>query len=154
MRLCPRGVIGEICIGGRGVALGYRNAPELTKTAFRMHPRFGRIYRTGDLGKADADGCIHILGRKDHQIKINGFRVETGEIEHVLEESRRIERAAVVYDKEQNSLTGYIKPAVRPVNAPEIWRAESLFDEMRMASNDRICALMTGSDEEIGRAHV
>ncbi|WP_281672367.1 non-ribosomal peptide synthetase [Pseudoramibacter alactolyticus] len=147
MRLCPRGVTGEICIGGRGVALGYRNAPELTKTAFRMHPRFGRIYRTGDLGKADADGCIHILGRKDHQIKINGFRVETGEIEHVLEESRRIERAVVVYDKGQNSLTGYIKPAVRPVNAPEIWRAESLFDEMRMASNDRIRALMTGSDE-------
>jgi pyochelin synthetase len=85
---CPPAVVGEIYIGGDGVAQGYLNRPELNSTKFISDPfstgTGRRLYRTGDLGRYLPDGNIEFLGRIDQQIKINGFRVELGEIETSL----------------------------------------------------------------------
>ncbi len=92
----PLHVPGEIHIGGAGVALGYWDDPERTAAAFFVHPRTGeRLYRTGDLGRRLPDGSLEFLGRTDFQVKINGHRVELGEIEAALESHPGIARAAV-----------------------------------------------------------
>ena len=96
----PVGVVGEIYIGGVGVASGYLNRPELTaerfvRDPFNAAPR-ARIYRTGDLGRYLPDGNIEFLGRNDFQVKIRGFRIELGEIEARLLEHPRIREAAVL----------------------------------------------------------
>ncbi|MGW6603195.1 non-ribosomal peptide synthetase [Streptomyces sp. NPDC055036] len=81
----PVGVTGEIHIGGMGVAQGYLGDPGRTAERFPLHPVTGeRIYRTGDLGRYLPGGDIEILGREDFQVKINGYRVELGEIEAAL----------------------------------------------------------------------
>ncbi|MDD5286358.1 MAG: amino acid adenylation domain-containing protein, partial [Desulfuromonadaceae bacterium] len=84
--IVPIGVWGEICIGGQGVARGYWNRPELTADRFIPHPvRSGeRIYRTGDLGRFLPDGTVQCGGRMDNQVKVRGYRIETGEIEQTL----------------------------------------------------------------------
>jgi non-ribosomal peptide synthetase-like protein len=83
---------GEICIGGAGVARGYVNRPDLTATKFVETP-FGRLYRSGDLGRFAPDGEIEFLGRIDTQVKLRGFRVELSEIEAVLAEHPAVECA-------------------------------------------------------------
>ncbi|MFI9275599.1 amino acid adenylation domain-containing protein [Kitasatospora sp. NPDC052896] len=93
----PDGVVGEIYLGGAGVARGYLGRPGLTAAAFLPDPyAAGRLYRTGDLGRCAADGRLELLGRADHQVKIRGHRIEPGEIEAVLLASPRV-RAAVVH---------------------------------------------------------
>ena len=79
-------VAGEVFIGGDGLARGYLNRPELTQAAFLDDPfRPGaRMYRTGDRGWLDADGCLHFQGRLDRQVKSRGYRIELGEIEAAL----------------------------------------------------------------------
>ncbi|UJR87255.1 MULTISPECIES: non-ribosomal peptide synthetase [Sandaracinus] len=79
----PIGVAGEIVVGGDALALGYLNRPELTEAAFVADPFVPRgvLYRTGDIGCWLPDGTLRFLGRRDHQVKIRGLRVETGEIE-------------------------------------------------------------------------
>ncbi len=96
--LLPLGVIGELCVGGDGVARGYLNNPELTGEKFRDSPfRKGeRVYRTGDLTRFREEGTIEFLGRIDHQIKIRGHRVELGEIENHLLKMDQIKEAVVV----------------------------------------------------------
>lgn len=100
MDICPAGVQGEICIGGIGVAKGYCNDEERTSHSFINHPKLGYLYRTGDYGRFDREGYIVFLGRKDFQVKINGYRVELGEIEKCLRKVDGIVDAAVSYDKE------------------------------------------------------
>ena len=79
----PIGIVGELYIGGAQVGLGYLNREELTKERFINNPYdFGKLYRTGDLAKWNDDGTILFLGRIDHQVKINGIRIEPGEIEN------------------------------------------------------------------------
>ena len=94
-RDCPDWVPGELWIGGAGVAQGYRGNPGLTAERF---PEVAgvRWYRTGDLGRYWPDGNLEFLGRLDHQVKINGFRVELGEIEVALQTHPRISGAIVV----------------------------------------------------------
>jgi amino acid adenylation domain-containing protein len=92
----PVWVPGELHIGGAGVALGYWNDPERTAASFVTDPHTGqRLYRTGDLGRYLPDGSIEFLGRQDFQVKINGHRVELGEIEAALEAHPGVARAAV-----------------------------------------------------------
>jgi amino acid adenylation domain-containing protein len=99
-RLQESGEIGEICIGGAGVALGYFNDPELTSRYFvdaHLHGRGTvRLYRTGDLGRWNDCGKLDFLGRMDHQVKVNGFRVELEEIEKVLQRCPGVRDAAVL----------------------------------------------------------
>ena len=96
----PIGVCGEICIGGAGVARGYLERPSLTAEAFIPNPfgpRFGeRLYKTGDLARYLPDGRIKYLGRKDSQIKLNGYRIELKEIEAVILEHSAVQDAAVI----------------------------------------------------------
>jgi len=95
-RPVPPGVVGELCIGGAGVALGYVGDPERTAQAFVDGGPLGRLYRTGDLGRHGPDGVLEFLGRRDRQVKVNGFRVEIGEIESVLREDPTVEDVHVV----------------------------------------------------------
>jgi thioesterase domain-containing protein/acyl carrier protein len=97
----PPGEVGEIYIGGRGLARGYRGRPDLTAERFVLDP-FGppdsRMYRTGDLGRLLPDGRFECLGRIDHQVKIRGFRVELGEIEAALRGAPGVDEVVVVAD--------------------------------------------------------
>ncbi|WP_327000782.1 amino acid adenylation domain-containing protein [Dactylosporangium sp. NBC_01737] len=114
----PAGTVGELYIGGAGVAVGYLGRCALTAGRFVPDP-FGtvpgaRLYRTGDLARRHPGGRIEILGRTDHQVKIRGFRVEPGEVETVLAAHDTV-RAAVVHpvaDAAGNlRLVGYVQPA-------------------------------------------
>jgi amino acid adenylation domain-containing protein len=105
LELVPVGVPGELLIGGKGVTQGYLNRPELTQENFVENPLEGFqgkcIYHTGDLARYLPDGRIQLLGRKDHQIKLRGFRIEVGEIEKVLENHDAIRQAVVILREDQ-----------------------------------------------------
>jgi len=96
----PRGVAGELCIGGFALARGYLNNAEITAEKFVPDPfsqqEGERLYRTGDLVRYQQDGIIEFLGRIDHQVKIRGFRIELGEIETSMQKNDAVERAVVI----------------------------------------------------------
>ncbi|KFF98745.1 hypothetical protein IQ62_23585 [Streptomyces scabiei] len=97
-QLIPVGCVGELCIGGDGVADGYWNLPELTAERFVADPftgRGSRMFRTGDHARALPDGRVELLGRMDRQIKLRGYRIEPSEIEEVLLGMAEVTAAAV-----------------------------------------------------------
>ena len=99
LRRCPEWTIGELYIGGIGLAAGYLNDERRTAERFVRHPETGeRLYRTGDLGRQLPEGYIEFLGREDSQVKIRGHRIELGEIEAVAHMHPAIARAAVIVD--------------------------------------------------------
>ena len=116
-RMVPVGVVGELCIGGDGLARGYLGRPELTAAKFVPHP-YGktagaRLYRTGDLVRYRSDGNIEFLKRMDQQVKIRGFRVELGEIEALLNQHWTVIESLVVDQKDASGdtrLIAYIVP--------------------------------------------
>jgi amino acid adenylation domain-containing protein len=115
-RPIPRGVIGEIYIGGIGVARGYLNRPDLTSERFFDSPFVpgDRLYKTGDLARYLPDGNIEYLGRNDFQVKIRGFRIELGEIETNLS-AHPLVREGIVVARERaggdKQLVGYYTTA-------------------------------------------
>ncbi|HJT56341.1 MAG TPA: condensation domain-containing protein, partial [Ktedonobacteraceae bacterium] len=100
----PRGVSGEIYIGGIGLARGYLNRTEVTAERFIPHPfsavSGARLYKTGDLARYLPDGNIEFLGRVDQQVKVRGYRIELGEIETVLEQHPDVIASVVVVHEE------------------------------------------------------
>lgn len=122
----PMGEVGELFIGGDGVARGYHNRPDLNATRFFPDPfrpqSGGRLYRTGDLGRYCPDGVIEFLGRIDHQVKIRGFRIEIGEIETVLVQQPLVREVAVLAQEDgagSKYLVAYLVPHQFPAGAAE-----------------------------------
>jgi amino acid adenylation domain-containing protein len=115
--ISPIGVPGELYIGGRGLALGYHNRPQLNKDKFILlsidNGPVVRLYRSGDRARFLADGQVEFLGRMDDQIKIRGFRIEPGEIESVLHAHALVKDAVVVINEDatgNKQLFSYVCP--------------------------------------------
>ncbi|TQV71166.1 amino acid adenylation domain-containing protein [Exilibacterium tricleocarpae] len=96
-RPAPAGALGEIHISGLCLALGYINSPRLSREKFYFNSRLAtRLYRTGDLAVFDQSDCFIFKGRNDHQVKINGYRIELGDVEAALGQVPGISQAAVI----------------------------------------------------------
>ncbi|WP_374025360.1 amino acid adenylation domain-containing protein [Mycobacterium sp. HNNTM2301] len=122
LRPVPAGVIGEIYIGGTHVAHGYHRRPGLTAERFVADPFTpgGRLYRSGDLARRNADGDIEFVGRADEQVKIRGFRIELGEVAAAISVDPSVGQAVVLamdLPRLGKSLVGYVTPA--PGGGPE-----------------------------------
>ncbi len=114
---CPDWVAGEMCCAGIGVAKGYWQDEEKTREKFIDHPGLGEhLYRTGDLGRFTPAGHIEFVGRTDFQVKINGQRIETGEIEAALQRHPQVANAVVVAVGERGKphLVAYVVPTGEP----------------------------------------
>jgi len=107
LRPVPDGIVGELAIGGNGVARGYLNSPRLTAEKFIPDDAGDRIYRTGDRARKTAGGYFQFIGRNDSQVKIRGYRVELGEIESALSSHPEI-RSATVTVLEDGRIAGYV----------------------------------------------
>ncbi|MCP4157239.1 MAG: amino acid adenylation domain-containing protein, partial [bacterium] len=99
--------VGEILVASRYIAPGYWQRPEATAKAFIQHETYGKVYRTGDLGRQLADGTIEILGRRDSQVKIRGYRVEPGEIESNILAHTEISESVIIM-RENNEGEKYL----------------------------------------------
>jgi amino acid adenylation domain-containing protein/non-ribosomal peptide synthase protein (TIGR01720 family) len=117
MNPLPPGIAGELYIGGVGLAVGYIGSAGLTAEKFVPDPFSGlsgsRLYRTGDLVRLLADGNVEFLGRLDHQVKLRGFRIETGEIEAALSQHPLVQEAVVALRSDDGALpflAAYIRP--------------------------------------------
>jgi D-alanine--poly(phosphoribitol) ligase subunit 1 len=108
-KLAADGEIGELCVRGSSLALGYWNAPDKTAAAFvqnPLRPQYPeRIYRTGDLVQRNSHGEILFLGRKDSQIKHQGYRIELGEIEAAASSLKGVRTACVLYNQPKQEIT-------------------------------------------------
>ncbi|WP_051813139.1 non-ribosomal peptide synthetase [Kitasatospora sp. MBT63] len=110
----PAGGRGELWIGGTRLAFGYLGQPELTAQRFREIPGAGRMYRSGDLVSVRPDGALDFHGRADDQVKVRGFRIEPGEVEHTLRTHPEVSETAVVVHRAGTpdaALTAFVVPA-------------------------------------------
>ncbi|WP_408030540.1 amino acid adenylation domain-containing protein, partial [Tenacibaculum xiamenense] len=157
LNLVPQGVIGELCVGGSGVARGYLNREVLTNERFVANPfsndTNARLYKSGDLGRWLPDGTIEYIGRKDNQVKIRGYRIELGEIESVLSKVEGIHSSCVLAKEDgtgNKRLIGYIvkdevlnkeliqselKKSLPEYMVPQIWIE---LEEMPLTSNGKL----------------
>lgn len=113
MEPVPPGTVGEIHLGGGGLARGYLGDPARTAAAFVPHPFAAgqRLYRTGDLARLGPDGELEYRGRTDNQAKIRGYRVEPGEVETALLRVPEVASCVVVPHPDRTSLVAYVVPA-------------------------------------------
>jgi amino acid adenylation domain-containing protein len=121
-QLTPPGAIGELYIGGEGLARGYLNRDDLTAERFINNPfAQGRLYRTGDLVRYGADnkGDLTFIGRMDDQLKIRGYRIEPGEIEHQLLACEQVESSLVMAQKDHSGLQRLVAYVLTEVTGEE-----------------------------------
>ncbi len=155
LNLCPVGVTGEICLSGKSVSPGYYNDAEKTAAAFVKHPRWqDTIYKTGDFGFFRGDGNIEYLGRRDSLIKVNGYRIETGQIENTVKQVPGITDAAVIgqacgtgttlvcyYSPDSGVPGGAIESALReklpPYMVPSVYQGLERIPRMPNGKTDR-----------------
>jgi amino acid adenylation domain-containing protein len=136
----PHGEVGELCIGGSGVALGYLGRPELTAERFVTDSATGEtLYRSGDLCRVLPDGAIEYLGRADRQVKLRGFRVELPEIERAAVSTGLVSAAFVekAGDGPSAMLVGFALPSTTGPDDPD-----DLFKAMSAALADRLPSYM------------
>nr|WP_069885556.1 non-ribosomal peptide synthetase [Streptomyces luteocolor] len=124
-REVPAGEVGELYVGGPGVAAGYLGRPDLTAERFVDDPRGtdGRMYRTGDLVCRDADGALEFRGRTDDQVKIRGYRVEPEEVSRALGALADVREAVVLPRRDQRGearLAAYVVPAPAAAGGQEL----------------------------------
>nr|WP_186811651.1 MupA/Atu3671 family FMN-dependent luciferase-like monooxygenase [Paenibacillus xylanexedens] len=133
----PVGAVGEIAIGGDGLASGYWNQQELTDSKF-IADGYGclgnKIYLTGDMGIRLEDGSIKLIGRKDLQVKIRGYRIEIEEVENALMQEEGIQSAAVVSRSDENGDTRLV--------AYLVWDTKRDIEEMRRSLGNRLPTYM------------
>jgi amino acid adenylation domain-containing protein len=113
LRPVPAGVVGELYVGGTGVARGYAGRPDLTADRFGPDPwgpPGARLYRTGDLARRRPDGVVDFLGRVDDQVKINGYRIEPGELHAVLASHPGVRNVCVLV-RDQRLVAYYVGDA-------------------------------------------
>ena len=128
----PVGTRGELFIGGDGIARGYLNRPGLTAGMFIPNPFSdtpgARMYRTGDIARYLPSGAIEYVGRKDHQVKISGRRVELGEVENVLAQHDSVREGAVVAVVDEFGHTRLAAYVVAAQEQPELWPSLGEYD--------------------------
>ncbi len=115
------GARGELWVGGSRLAHGYTGRPDLTAERFVDHPELGRLYRTGDLVAVRPDGALDFHGRTDDQVKVRGFRIEPGEVEHALRGQPDVDDAAVTVHRpgpDDTRLVAFVVAAPGPVPRP------------------------------------
>ena len=147
LELCPMGVVGELHIGGAGLARGYWQQQALTEERFIPNPfsddKNERLYKTGDLVRRLDCGNIEYLGRRDNQVKIRGFRVELGEIQSKMESHSGVSDSVVLLNQEQiqnEKIIAYFVPDVDSlsvqgnVESVEDW--EMIFDDTYQTENE------------------
>ncbi len=155
----PTGVVGEIVVTSRHLTRGYCGQPELTRQTFVVDPSDPdwRTYRTGDLGRLDASGCLTYLRRKDARVKIGGRFVDPGEVERALQAMASLREAAVVTRSDsrgETSLTAYVVPRVQPaptVSAMRSQLAQTLPEYMLPANFMTLDALPLTSGGKVDR---
>ncbi|RAH75046.1 acetyl-CoA synthetase-like protein [Aspergillus aculeatinus CBS 121060] len=123
-KLCPRHAIGTIWLGGSQLFKAYLNKPELTARVFINHPKYGRLWNSGDVAYYDSEGHIIHCGRGDDQVKIRGQRLELSGINSMIEESDFVRRALVMKDKEK--LVAFVVWADEPERPVSELSAETL----------------------------
>jgi len=142
----PQGAIGELYIGGVGIANGYLNRPDLTEERFLANPFHptnidgtqGHMYKTGDLARYLPDGNIEYCGRNDFQVKIRGFRIELGEIEAKLNEAETVQTSTVLATGEGDTkqLVAYLIPEVKTALNEESLKTQLISDLRSKLAND------------------
>ena len=158
-RQVPAGSAGEIAVRSDYLSPGYWRKPELTQAAFLPDPQGGnkRIYRTGDLGRMCADGCLEHLGRKDFRVKVRGHTVEVAEVEMALLAHPAIQEAVVVAREDRRGeqrLVAYLVAAGKPAPTVSALRrrvAESLPQYMIPSTFVFLDALPVTSNKKVDR---
>ncbi|XLS27833.1 amino acid adenylation domain-containing protein [Flavobacteriaceae bacterium M23B6Z8] len=131
-RLVPVGVVGELCISGRGIAQGYYQRAELTAAKFIAHPFIegARLYKTGDLVSWTPEGTLSYVGRKDAQVKLRGYRIELGDISAALDQHPGIRHSVAVLREDksghQQLVCYYTGEATVGLSDVKAWLSERL----------------------------
>ncbi|KWZ67249.1 non-ribosomal peptide synthetase [Bacillus altitudinis] len=137
-QLQPIGMVGELCLSGKGLAKGYLNRPDLTKQVFIPHPFASgeRLYRTGDLAYFREDGLIEYAGRVDDQVKIRGHRIELTEIEANLLMHPGVKQAVLLADHDETNHTRLFAY----ITCDDAWKGK--LDDIKSRLKERLPAYM------------
>ncbi|WMS87328.1 amino acid adenylation domain-containing protein [Pleionea litopenaei] len=136
----PPGSVGELCIAGAGVGLGYVSEPEASGFEAHGYEAGARWYRSGDLVRWSETGGLVYVGRRDEQVKVRGFRVELGEIGAVLDSCEGVQLSCVLVQGEapEQRLVAYVVPELMP----EAEAVQSVLDEYRTRLSERLPSYM------------